>query len=96
MFAEANLCGTPVITTNFGAFTDYVIDGLNGYKCNTLQDFVDATREVKKLKPRIIRKYAERFTLDKVKLLYQKWFSDLYQLYLSSTDSSIKGWHHLV
>jgi len=93
--AESMLCGTPVITTNFGAFTDYVIDGFNGYKCNTLNDFVVAAKSVDKLDPYKIREYANKFTLDSVKLEYQKWFKDLYQLYLSCQDKKIKGWHYI-
>jgi len=95
VFAESNLCGTPVITTNFGAFTDYVINGLNGFRCDTLQDFVDAARNVDKLKPKIIRKYAEKFTLERVKLQYQKWFQELYRVYESIKDKDKKAWHYL-
>jgi glycosyltransferase involved in cell wall biosynthesis len=93
--AEAMLCGTPVLTTNFGAFTDYVVDGLNGYKCNTLQDFVDGARLIDKLDPKIVRASAKQFTLDSVKLEYQRWFQDLYRLLESSQDPSKKAWHHL-
>lgn len=93
--AESMLCGTPVITTNFGAFTDYVIDGLNGYKCDVLQDFVDAIHNVEQLTPSEIRKTAEIFTLEEVSKKYEKWFRDLYQLYLSSKDPKIKGWHYI-
>lgn len=93
--AESMLCGTPVITTNFGAFTDYVIDGVNGYKCDTLNDFVKATKLVRKLDPKTVRQTAERFTLESVSKQYQKWWDDLYQLYLSSKDPLIKGWHYI-
>jgi len=93
--AEAMLCGTPVITTNFGAFTDYVIDGVNGYKCDTLDDFVQATVKVKSLDPKVVRDTANRFTLEEVSKQYQKWFDDLHQLYLSSVDDNVKGWHYV-
>lgn len=93
--AEAMLCGTPVICTNFGAFTDYVIDGLNGYKCNTLQDFVDAAKNVEKLDTKSIRKYASIFTMDSIKLKYEKWFQELYRVYESTVDKNKKGWSHL-
>lgn len=95
VFAEANLCGTPVITTNFGAFTDYVIDGLNGYKCNTLQDFVDAAKKIEGMDYKKIREYANKFTMDEVKKLYQKWFVDLHRVYDSFVDPKKKGWHYL-
>jgi len=90
---EAQLCGTPVITTDFGVFPETVINGVTGFRCNTLQDFVTAARNVHMLDTHIIRKHAERYLMDNVKWEFQKWFNDLYQLYLSSTDSNIKGWH---
>lgn len=37
---EAQLCGTPAITTDFGAFTETVEPQ---WRCSTLQDFIDAT-----------------------------------------------------
>lgn len=92
---ESMLCGTPVITTNFGAFTDYVIDGINGFKCDTLNDFVEATVKVKSLDSKIVRQSAERFTLQEIAKLYEKWFSDLMQLYLSTLDQNVKGWHYV-
>ena len=92
---EAMLCGTPVITTNFGVFPETVINGVNGYRCNMLQDFVDAARAVKNLKPGIIRKYAKKYMLDSVKLEYQRWFQDLYRLWESTQGIGKKAWHHL-
>ena len=44
---------------------------------------------------KVNRKSADRFTLESVSKLYQKWFDDLYQLYLSTKDSNIKGWHYI-
>jgi glycosyltransferase involved in cell wall biosynthesis len=40
--AESLLCGTPVITSAFGAFPEYVNDGFNGFTCRTLRDWLDA------------------------------------------------------
>jgi glycosyltransferase involved in cell wall biosynthesis len=92
---EAMLSGTPIITTNFGAFTDYNEDGVTGYKCNTLQDFVDATEKVKSLDPKIIRKKGERFNMENVVKEYQKWFEDLYSVYESATIPEKLGWHRV-
>lgn len=39
---EAQLCGTPVITTDFGIFTETVKNGRNGYRCKMYADFYDA------------------------------------------------------
>jgi len=92
---EAQLCGTPVITTNFGVFPETVVQGVTGYRCNTLNDFVEATKKVSRLRPRRIRKHAERYLMDNVKWEFQRWFEDLYQLYLSTKDANVKAWHHL-
>jgi len=91
---ESMLSGTPVITTNFGVFPSTVINGLNGYRCNTLKDFVAAAKNVKRLDPRTIREHAKKYLMNSVRWQYQKWFEDLYQLYLSARDPKIKGWHH--
>ena len=48
--AEALLCGTPVITTNFGVFTETVVNGVNGYRCDTFQDFLDAVEAIEERK----------------------------------------------
>lgn len=95
---EARLCGTPVITTDFGCFPQYVENGLDGFRCNTLQDFVDAVEKVKRFKPedyKLIRKRAERFDMNNVKYEYQKWFDDLYNVYESTKDTTKQGWHRV-
>ena len=92
---EAQLCGTPAITTNFSVFPETVVQGVTGFRCDTLQDFVDAVNNVDQLDPWYIRKYAKRYLMDNVKWEFEKWFRDLYQLYLSSKDSNVKGWHYL-
>jgi glycosyltransferase involved in cell wall biosynthesis len=93
---EAQLCGTPVITTDFGVFPETVVHGVTGFRCSTMQDFVDATKSVGKLDALTIRKHAERYLMDNVKWEYHKWFDDLYQLFLSARDPawSGKGWSY--
>lgn len=93
---EARLSGTPVITTNFGCFPEYIENGIDGYRCNTLQDFVDACKNVDKLDRKFIRKRAERFFMDNIKLEYKKWFDDLYNVWESATDEKKQGWHRLL
>lgn len=93
---EAQLCGTPVITTNFGVFPETVLSDKTGFLCNTLQDFVNAARSVYTLDPHVIRKHAERYLMDNVKLEFERWFQDLYQLYRSAHEPNAKGWHHYI
>lgn len=90
---EAQLTGTPVITTDFGVFPETVLQGVTGYRCNVLQDFVDAARRVGQLDPRTVRAHAERYLMGNVRWEYQRWFDDLYQLYLSAHRGA-KGWSH--
>lgn len=91
---EAQLSGTPVITTRFGVFPETVVHGVTGFLCATLQDFVHAARLVEKLQPEIIRRHAERYLMDNVRHEFDKWFRDLYQVYLSAHVPGEKGWNH--
>ena len=95
---EAMLSGTPPITTNFGVFPGTIPDCVNGtigFRCNTLEDFVEAALKAKTVNHKKIREYGERYLMDNVKLEYQKWFEDLYHLYESAIDTTQPGWHWL-
>lgn len=75
---EAMMCGTPVITTDFGAFTETVVDGVTGFRCHTLQEFVDAARDVSSLDRRAIREYAVgRYSLQAIGPAYERYFDRL-------------------
>ena len=83
--AEAQLCGTPVITTNFGVFTETVVNGENGYRCDTFRDFLAATKATEKFsaaKRKKIRAAAQkRFSTETVRNQYNDYFSRLYDLW---------------
>ena len=75
---EGMMCGTPAITTDWGAFTETVIDGVTGFRCNTLSEFVDAAKRVGELDRKAIRKYAQgRFSTDVVRYQYDRYFQRL-------------------
>jgi glycosyltransferase involved in cell wall biosynthesis len=93
---EAQMCGTPVITTNFGVFPETVIEGVTGYRCDTLKDFIKAAQNLDKLAtPKVIHELSQRYSMDSVKFEFQKWFDDLYEVWESSVDPNKKGWHRL-
>jgi len=92
---ESMLSGTPVITTNFSVFPETVLNGVNGYRCNTLDDFVRAGRDVQYLDPETVRDSAEHFLMDSVKWEFQRWFEDLYRLWQSTQGNGYKGWHYI-
>lgn len=56
---EAQLCGTPVISVDNGAFSETIIQGYTGYRCHTLDDYIEAVNNVKYLNRRSIRARAQ-------------------------------------
>ena len=87
---ESMLCGTPVISTDFGAFTETVIHGHVGYRCRTLEQFYWATKNIDKIKPIDCRNYAvNNFSMSRIGEMYEEYFTSLYKL---STNSE-EGWY---
>lgn len=79
---EALLCGTPIITTDWGAFTETNIDGFTGFRCRTFQEFVDATRKIESLDNSAIRAYArEKYSLEAIGERYEQYFNRLLTLW---------------
>jgi glycosyltransferase involved in cell wall biosynthesis len=79
---EAALTGTPAITTDFGAFTETVEQGVTGFRCNVLGDFVRAVEHVKFLNPGMIRARAcVKYSLDAAAIAYRDYFNRLMTLW---------------
>ncbi|WP_438979908.1 glycosyltransferase [Polynucleobacter sp.] len=78
---EAMLCGTPVITTDWGAFTETVEHGVTGFRCHTFREFCEATEKVKELDPGLINTHALQYTTDNVKYKYEQYFERLLTLW---------------
>jgi len=86
---EASLCGTPVISTDFGAFSETVIEGVTGFRCRTFADFADAVRKLDRIDPATCRRSAiERFSVSKIRPRYEKYLSELLVL-----RSDPRGWY---
>jgi glycosyltransferase involved in cell wall biosynthesis len=86
---EAQTCGTPTITTDWGAFVETNINGVTGYRCRTLADFVRAAEDVKSLDRAAIRQQAiEKYSLATVGKMYEEYFERLLTLW----DD---GWYQL-
>lgn len=84
---EAQMCGTPTITTDWGAFTETNIDGLTGYRCRSGKDFAEAAEKVKDLNPLKIHKRAlSLYSVDVISLKYEEYFQRLLTLWN-------KGWY---
>lgn len=78
---ESHLYGTPTLTTDWGAFTEINLHGVTGYRCRTMQQFVDAAKKAPKLNTKLIRKTAEKYSLDNVAKQYQDYFARLLTLW---------------
>jgi len=86
---EAMLCGTPVITTDWGGFTETITPGITGFRCRRLSEFINATKLVDQLDRKEIRSWAQQFTTDVVKYDYDKYLQDVVDL------KKGRGWYSL-
>jgi len=43
---EAQLCGTPVIGSSYGSFTETIKHGVTGFTCRTLGDYLSALEKI--------------------------------------------------
>jgi len=84
---EALLCGTPVITTDWGAFSEVVKHGEVGYRCRTMDDFIFAANNVDKISPKACREYAvKNYSMERISKAYQEYFMKIHDLFG-------KGWY---
>jgi len=79
---EAQMCGTPTITTDWGAFVETNINGLTGYRCRMFEDFVDAAKNVASLDRKKIRKHAmANYDVKVIAKRYERYFERLSHLW---------------
>jgi glycosyltransferase involved in cell wall biosynthesis len=75
---EAQACGTPAITTDWGAFTETVLHGQTGFRCRTLREFIDAALTCHTLDPWAIRQHAvANYSLEATAVKYDRYFRRL-------------------
>ena len=86
---EAQLCGTPVLSTDWGGFPETVQHGVTGYRCHTLDQFAWAAKNAHLLDRKRIRDLAvANYSLDRIGQMYQEYFEMLYDLW-------DKGWYQV-
>jgi glycosyltransferase involved in cell wall biosynthesis len=78
---EAQMAGTPAITTDWGAFTETVEHGVTGFRCRTLDHLVWPAKNVGRLWPYVVhQRAASRNSMDAVKYKYEEYFAMLTDL----------------
>lgn len=78
---EAQLCGTPVLSTDWGAYIETVRQGESGYRCHTLGEFMWGVEAVADLDRAAIREYAQnRWSLEAIGAEYDVYFDRLVKL----------------
>ena len=86
---EAMLCGTPLIAVDYGAFTETIVDGTTGFRCHTLQDWIDAINQAGELNRKLVAGIARsRYSLEACGAQYDKIFKAI-------NDLNRAGWYQL-
>lgn len=87
---EAQLCGTPVVSTDVGGFTETVEHGKTGFRCNTLAEFVKSIKDSAGLDHAYIRQRAvDKYSMHNLQNDYQTYFDRL------SLLREKDGWSHI-
>jgi hypothetical protein len=84
---EAQMLGTPVLTTDWGVFAETVIHGKTGFRCRTLDEFVWAARHIGELNTQDCRDWAiDNYSINRVKFMYDEYLRRVY-------DLNFEGWY---
>lgn len=89
---EAMMCGTPVITSDKGAFTEYVHEGSTGSRCRSFADYLEAVKTIESPNNDLwasqsIQFLAQmKFSTDNIAKKYEAYFEKLLTLF-------DKGWY---
>lgn len=77
---EAMLSGTPIITPHFGAFSEIQTEK-TGFMCYTLRDYVNAIKNIDKIKPEDCRARGLQYTFEAVAPKFESWFDALTEVH---------------
>lgn len=95
---EAQLSGAPVITTDWGAFSEGVVHGVTGFRCRTFEQFVWAAKNIEQIQPENCRRWAAtNYSIERVSLMYEEFFQSVLNVrtkgfYLPHDDRKQLDW----
>ncbi len=69
---ESMAAGTPVIAMNLGSIPEIIVDGVNGYRCNTVAECIAAVAKIRQISRSGCREYvASRFGVEQMTAGYE-------------------------
>jgi glycosyltransferase involved in cell wall biosynthesis len=87
---ESMLSGCVPICADVGAMTEYIVDGVNGFRINTMGDILRAIRLVPTIRrDQMVRFAQENFSLDAVRPKFERAFTDFADV------ANGNGWYEL-
>ena len=96
---EAMMSGTPVISTDWGAFTETVQHGVTGFRCRTFEQFLWAAENIDTISPQSCRDWAvSNYSFDTVGKMYKEYFESIQNLakptgwYTENTERKDLDW----
>jgi glycosyltransferase involved in cell wall biosynthesis len=79
--AESFLCGTPIISTDWGSFSENNLHGITGYRVRTLDHMIWAIQNIDKIKPINCRNWGETFSFENAAIRYEEYFNMIMDYY---------------
>jgi hypothetical protein len=79
--------GTPVISTDWGAFAEYNRHRVTGYRCKTFEQFEWAAKHLDYIDPMACREWGLSFALENIAPKYTDYFQSVKDIYGG------KGWY---
>ncbi len=90
---EAMFCGTPAITTDFGAFAETTPHGVAGYRCASMNEFKWAAENIDRIRPQDCLMWAiSHYSMNIVARQYDAFFRKIQEMEADTETNWLKMW----